>query len=66
MYRVDFGRYPTESEGLAALFDIPEGQKEKWRGPYLASSDKRLLALPLFYQSHDGSSYTLGLVLNKE
>lgn len=34
MYRLDVGRYPTESEGLRALTSAPENLP-RWNGPYL-------------------------------
>jgi general secretion pathway protein G len=34
LYRFDVGRYPTTSEGLAALVDNPGAQN--WSGPYLS------------------------------
>ena len=34
MYRLDVGRYPTESEGLQAMRVNPSGV-ENWDGPYL-------------------------------
>jgi general secretion pathway protein G len=36
-YRLDNGRYPTTSQGLAALWQAPtdEGRPVAWRGPYL-------------------------------
>ena len=34
MFRLDVGRYPDSSEGLAALREEPSGL-EKWSGPYL-------------------------------
>lgn len=36
-YRLDSGRYPTTSQGLAALWQAPaaDGQALSWRGPYL-------------------------------
>ncbi|HTZ38161.1 MAG TPA: type II secretion system major pseudopilin GspG [Stellaceae bacterium] len=34
LYRLDLGRYPTQSEGLKALVDKPPGL-ERWQGPYL-------------------------------
>ena len=33
-FRLDMGRYPTNSEGLAALTQAPTGDV-RWRGPYL-------------------------------
>ena len=34
LYRLDLGRYPSQSEGLQALVDKPPGL-ERWQGPYL-------------------------------
>jgi general secretion pathway protein G len=36
-YRIDVGRYPSSSEGLAALLARPAGS-ERWSGPYLAKA----------------------------
>lgn len=35
--RLDIGRFPTESEGLASLNTAPadENMRSRWRGPYL-------------------------------
>ena len=33
-FRIDMGRYPTESEGLKALVVPPAGDA-RWRGPYM-------------------------------
>lgn len=33
-FRIDMGRYPTESEGLKALVTAPTGDA-RWRGPYM-------------------------------
>lgn len=33
-FKLDVGRYPTEEEGLAALYDAPDGL-EDWGGRYL-------------------------------
>jgi general secretion pathway protein G len=38
-FNIDCGRFPTESEGLAALVEAPTDVGEKWRGPYLKKSD---------------------------
>lgn len=38
LYYIDLGRYPTESEGLAVLFQAPAGASE-WAGPYLDSEE---------------------------
>ncbi|TXN22779.1 type II secretion system major pseudopilin GspG [Methylobacterium sp. WL19] len=37
LYYLDFGRYPTANEGLAALVTRPAGA-ERWAGPYLKQS----------------------------
>lgn len=34
LYRLDLGRYPTQSEGLQALVAKPAGL-DRWQGPYL-------------------------------
>jgi general secretion pathway protein G len=36
-YRLDMGRFPTEQEGLAILYNPPQDEKTAsiWRGPYL-------------------------------
>ena len=34
LYRLDLGRYPTQSEGLPALVEKPPGL-DRWQGPYL-------------------------------
>ena len=34
-YRLDVGRYPSTSEGLAALIRAPAESAEFWNGPYL-------------------------------
>lgn len=36
-YRIDAGRYPTSSQGLAALLQAPAGEA-RWAGPYLAKA----------------------------
>jgi len=38
LYRLDVGRYPTESEGLVALVERP-ADAARWNGPYLQSAD---------------------------
>jgi len=37
LYRLDLGRYPTQSEGLQALVEKPTGL-DRWQGPYLKRS----------------------------
>jgi general secretion pathway protein G len=34
LYRLDLGRYPSQSEGLQALVEKPAGL-DRWQGPYL-------------------------------
>lgn len=36
-YRIDMGRFPSESEGLRALVSLPSSDP-RWRGPYLKDS----------------------------
>ncbi len=38
LFRLDAGRYPTSSEGLAALVTTPP-QMDFWGGPYLQAED---------------------------
>lgn len=35
-FRLDMGRYPTSTEGLAALNRRPPGAGVRWNGPYLS------------------------------
>jgi general secretion pathway protein G len=37
LYRLDLGRYPTQTEGLQALVEKPTGL-DRWQGPYLKQS----------------------------
>ncbi|HEX5242642.1 MAG TPA: type II secretion system protein GspG [Tepidisphaeraceae bacterium] len=34
-FDIDVGRYPTEREGLSALWDVPLGTESRWHGPYI-------------------------------
>jgi general secretion pathway protein G len=34
-FRIDMGRFPTDSEGLRALVEAPASEAARWRGPYL-------------------------------
>jgi general secretion pathway protein G len=34
-FYVHMDRYPTTEEGLKALTDAPQGEDQKWRGPYI-------------------------------
>ena len=38
LYRLDAGRYPSQSEGLQALLEKP-ASVTRWRGPYLKSAE---------------------------
>ena len=38
LYRLELGRYPTESEGLKALVENP-GNMPNWNGPYLKKKE---------------------------
>lgn len=38
LFYIDMGRFPAESEGLAALMSAPAGSAD-WAGPYLASEE---------------------------
>jgi general secretion pathway protein G len=38
LYKVDTGRYPSTSEGLKALIEMPLGMSS-WNGPYLTKKD---------------------------
>ena len=37
-FRIDMGRYPNNSEGLAVLVNAPSGSDGRWRGPYLKAA----------------------------
>lgn len=43
LFRIDVGRVPTTDEGLAALFQAPQGA-DRWAGPYLRK--KRAMSDP--------------------
>lgn len=38
-FRMDCGRYPTDSEGLDALLAAPADLEGKWDGPYVKESE---------------------------
>lgn len=38
LFYIDTGRYPSETEGLSALFEMPAGI-QGWNGPYLQSRE---------------------------
>lgn len=33
-FYLDMGRYPAQEEGLRVLYSEPDGDAEKWKGPY--------------------------------
>jgi general secretion pathway protein G len=57
LYRIDMGRSPTQSEGLASLIERP-ADLTSWRGPYLRK--RSVLTDPWgrawIYRSDDGGS----------
>jgi general secretion pathway protein G len=65
LFYIDMGRFPAESEGLAALIAAPAGSAD-WAGPYLGSEEA--LADPwgrdyLYEEASDASDpkvYSLG------
>lgn len=65
LYRLELGRYPSDEEGLRALFDKP-AQAETWQGPYIKSADSLVdpWGKPYLYRSPgqhgDFDLYTLG------
>lgn len=47
-YKLDCGEYPTQDQGLAALYEKPSGEgTDGWTGPYIAKK------VPLDPWSHD-------------
>lgn len=42
-FKLDFGRYPTDEEGLAILYEKPSDEEmtQKWSGPYIAKEQLR-------------------------
>ena len=40
VYRIDMGAYPSTDEGLSALLNPPNQNKEKWKGPYINKPPK--------------------------
>jgi general secretion pathway protein G len=65
LFRLDVGRYPTQTEGLQALVDVPVGLNN-WNGPYLKQKAVPLdpWNRPFLYKSPgdhgDYDLYTLG------
>ena len=60
-YRIDMGRYPSASEGLAALVSAPASEP-RWRGPYLKDNvpaDPWGSAYQYRYPSTHGKDYDL-------
>lgn len=61
-FRKDIGRYPTQSEGLAVLVDLPKELKEKWNGPYIEVIPNDPWGNPWVYRTPSkkrGKSYDL-------
>jgi len=62
-FQLDVGRYPTTSEGLAALLTCPAGVLERnWHGPYIMGSGKDPWGNPFNYACpgvHRPNSYDL-------
>ncbi|MCA3554449.1 type II secretion system major pseudopilin GspG [Aestuariivirga sp.] len=61
LFHIDAGRYPTSSEGLAALVKSP-GNVAGWNGPYLSKADvpQDPWGRPYIYQSgENGSSFEI-------
>jgi len=57
LFYIDAGRYPTESEGLAALAERPTGV-EIWNGPYVKGGRVPLDPWGHAYQYHLTSDHT--------
>lgn len=37
-YKIDMGDYPSNAQGLEALFEAPVGLEDKWKGPYATNN----------------------------
>ena len=42
-FHTDTGRFPTTREGLAALFEAPDTDRDRWHGPYLDGTIEELI-----------------------
>lgn len=51
LYKLDNGRFPSQSQGLAALLTKPTGSPvpAKWKGPYLEKLQNDTHGNPFFY-----------------
>ena len=61
LFHIDVGRYPTSTEGLAALVKSP-GNIPGWNGPYLAKGDvpQDPWGRPYIYQAgQNGTSFAI-------
>jgi|GEM_PF-5314622 len=58
MFRLDHGRYPTEEEGLRALFFKPHTMS-RWKGPYLEGGEQALADLHIIYKCKDERHFEL-------
>ena len=38
-FQTDYGRFPTNQEGLRALVRMPADLQDKWKGPYVKDKD---------------------------
>lgn len=39
LYAIQIGDYPTEQQGLLALWNAPEGKAGQWEGPYIRKEE---------------------------
>lgn len=39
LYRLDIGKYPSDSEGLSVLIKKPDNDNIRWNGPYLRKKE---------------------------
>jgi general secretion pathway protein G len=55
-FKLDLERYPTNQEGIGALFSPPSGTLKEWRGPY-AEEKYRLdkWERPIAFEAHDNT-----------
>ena len=61
-FRLDCGRYPTDSEGLSALREAPKGL-EGWHGPYLQKMPPLdTWGRPYFYEAKGRTGYVIELL----
>jgi general secretion pathway protein G len=63
LFFLDNGRYPTETEGLAALVTAPTGA-ERWGGPYLQQLPPDPWGNPYHYSAAGAASKTPYLIVS--